>query len=72
MVSYASDKGSVGPHIDNYDVFLIQGMGKREWQINENKVISDNFVEGSDLRILKDFKMTQSYILEPVICFTCP
>ena len=65
MVSYASDKGSVGPHIDNYDVFLIQGMGKREWQINENKVISDNFVEGSDLRILKDFKMTQSYILEP-------
>ena len=40
-------------------------MGKREWQINENKVISDNFVEGSDLRILKDFKMTQSYILEP-------
>ncbi|NTV11561.1 MAG: cupin domain-containing protein, partial [Zoogloea sp.] len=33
MVSYAVDGGGVGPHFDNYDVFLLQGMGKRRWQI---------------------------------------
>ncbi len=65
MVSYATDKGSVGAHIDNYDVFLIQGYGKREWKINEEKVLEDNFIEDLDIRILKDFKETQSYILEP-------
>ena len=65
MVSYATDKGSVGAHIDNYDVFLIQGYGKREWKINDEKVLEDNFIEDLDIRILKDFKETQSYILEP-------
>ncbi len=33
MVSYASDGGGVGPHFDQYDVFLIQGLGRRRWQI---------------------------------------
>ncbi|GIU53274.1 cupin [Shewanella sp. KT0246] len=33
MVSFATPKGGVGPHIDNYDVFIIQGEGKRRWQV---------------------------------------
>lgn len=33
MVSFATDQGGVGPHADNYDVFLIQGAGKRHWRV---------------------------------------
>ena len=33
MVSYATDGGGVGPHVDQYDVFLVQGKGRREWSI---------------------------------------
>jgi 50S ribosomal protein L16 3-hydroxylase len=34
MVSYAVDGGGVGPHFDNYDVFLLQGIGQRRWLIS--------------------------------------
>ena len=33
MVSYAADGGNVGPHYDNYDVFLLQGEGQRQWSV---------------------------------------
>ena len=33
MVSYAADGGGVGPHFDQYDVFLVQGLGRRLWRI---------------------------------------
>jgi 50S ribosomal protein L16 3-hydroxylase len=33
MVSFAVAGGSVGPHRDNYDVFLCQGRGRREWRV---------------------------------------
>ena len=35
MVSVASDGGGVGPHFDHYDVFLIQGLGQRRWQLGQ-------------------------------------
>ena len=35
MVSYSTNNGSVGPHVDKYDVFLVQGFGKKEWLIGE-------------------------------------
>lgn len=35
MVSFSVPEGGVGPHIDNYDVFIIQGMGKRNWRVGE-------------------------------------
>ncbi len=38
MVSYATPNGGVGPHIDQYDVFLIQGMGSRRWQVGQPNV----------------------------------
>lgn len=33
MVSYAPPGGSVGAHVDSYDVFLLQGLGERRWSI---------------------------------------
>jgi 50S ribosomal protein L16 3-hydroxylase len=63
MVSYAPDGGGVGPHFDSYDVFLLQGMGKRRWRISQQKDIS--LVEDAPLRILKHFDTQQEYILEP-------
>jgi len=35
MVSYATHNGGVGPHADNYDVFLIQGQGERHWRVGK-------------------------------------
>ncbi len=65
MVSYAVDQGSVGPHIDDYDVFLIQGEGKRRWQIHTKEVSEDDYIDGLDLRILPEFEAEESWVLEP-------
>ncbi|MCB1735026.1 MAG: cupin domain-containing protein [Gammaproteobacteria bacterium] len=65
MISIAADQGSVGPHWDDYDVFLIQGAGRREWRIDERPVAPDNCLDGTDLRIMRDFQTTQSWVLEP-------
>lgn len=62
MVSYAVDGGGVGPHVDSYDVFLLQGSGKRRWQISAQDDLS--LVEGMPLKILKRFKTEQEFILE--------
>lgn len=65
MVSYAVDEGSVGPHFDQYDVFLIQGLGKRRWQIgglcNQDTPLSQQ----NDLRLLADFETVEEWVLEP-------
>lgn len=41
MVSYAVDGGGVGPHFDNYDVFLLQGIGQRRWLISDQEDRTD-------------------------------
>lgn len=63
MVSYAPKGGGVGPHFDSYDVFLLQGMGHRRWQISTQA--DRTLVEGAPLRILKEFKVGQEWVLEP-------
>lgn len=63
MVSYATDGGGVGPHFDNYDVFLIQGMGSRRWRIGKQK--DTTLIDGLPVRILKDFKPSCDWVLEP-------
>jgi 50S ribosomal protein L16 3-hydroxylase len=65
MVSYAVPGGSVGPHLDSYDVFLLQATGSRTWQINTNPHDTNDFVPDLDLRIIGDFKATQSWQLDP-------
>jgi 50S ribosomal protein L16 3-hydroxylase len=55
MVSYAAPGGSVGPHLDSYDVFLVQGMGERRWKFDTRPTKDARFREGLDLRILERF-----------------
>ncbi len=63
MVSYAPKGGGVGPHFDAYDVFLLQGMGHRRWQISTQA--DHTLIEGAPLRILKNFKIEQEWVLGP-------
>jgi len=63
MVSYAEPHGSVGPHVDQYDVFLLQGLGSRRWQISQAECGA--LVPDIDLRILKDFTPEQEFIMQP-------
>jgi len=63
MVSYAPKGGGVGPHFDPYDVFLLQGMGHRRWQISTQA--DRTLIEGAPLRVLKDFKVEQEWVLGP-------
>lgn len=63
MVSYAPKGGGVGPHFDPYDVFLLQGMGHRRWQISTQA--DRTLIEGAPLRVLKDFKVEQEWVLAP-------
>jgi 50S ribosomal protein L16 3-hydroxylase len=63
MVSYAVPGGSVGPHVDSYDVFLLQGHGRRRWQISAQK--DHTFVPGIDLKILERFVPEEEWVLEP-------
>jgi 50S ribosomal protein L16 3-hydroxylase len=65
MVSYAVDQGSVGPHIDDYDVFLYQAKGRRRWKIDTRPVSEDDYIPGLDLRILPQFETEQEWLLEP-------
>lgn len=62
MVSYAPAGGSVGPHFDSYDVFLLQGTGKRLWKISAKTDLS--LVENAPLSILKHFEAEQEWLLE--------
>jgi 50S ribosomal protein L16 3-hydroxylase len=63
MISYATDGGGVGPHLDSYDVFLLQVHGRRRWRTGPVK--DDRFVNGLPVRILKHFRPTESWDLEP-------
>lgn len=63
MVSYAPKSGGVGPHFDSYDVFLLQGLGHRRWQISEQN--DKTLVPDAPLRILQDFKLEHEWVLGP-------
>lgn len=63
MISYATDGGGVGPHYDNYDVFLLQGSGERVWSLGQQCDESSPLVDHDELRILSDFKTVQEYTL---------
>jgi 50S ribosomal protein L16 3-hydroxylase len=65
MVSYATDGGGVGPHFDQYDVFLVQGLGRRRWQIGAPCDAETALLPHDDLRLLAEFEPTAEWILEP-------
>lgn len=63
MVSYAPDGGGVGPHFDSYDVFLLQGSGRRLWRVSAQRDMA--LVPDAPLRILQHFETEQEWLLEP-------
>lgn len=63
MVSFASDGGGVGPHVDSYDVFLLQAAGRRRWRISRQRDLRSR--ADVPLQVLKDFRATQEWELEP-------
>ncbi|MFO7603459.1 MAG: cupin domain-containing protein [Gammaproteobacteria bacterium] len=65
MISYATPGGSVGPHIDQYDVFLIQGSGERRWQIDYQAQADDNLMGDCDMDILREFNADETWVLYP-------
>lgn len=65
MISYAVQGGGVGPHYDNYDVFLLQAEGRREWKIGQLCDADSKLAEHPDLRILAEFDTAETWILEP-------
>jgi 50S ribosomal protein L16 3-hydroxylase len=64
MVSYATPGGGVGPHVDSYDVFLIQGRGRRRWTVGARTFVA----EPGDLLYLPPGREHDGVALEP--CFT--
>ena len=65
MISFAAPGGSVGPHFDNYDVFLLQAEGQRRWKIGQMCEADSKLLQHADLRILADFEQTDEWVLEP-------
>jgi 50S ribosomal protein L16 3-hydroxylase len=65
MVSYAADEGGTGPHFDQYDVFLIQGLGRRRWQVGALCDQATALLPHDDLRLLAQFEASEEWILEP-------
>lgn len=63
MISYASEGGGVGPHFDNYDVFLLQAHGQRRWRIGRQQDLS--LRPNMPVKILANFQPEQEFVLEP-------
>jgi 50S ribosomal protein L16 3-hydroxylase len=64
MISYAVQEGSVGPHYDNYDVFLYQAKGRRRWLLTTQDCDESNYMTDVELRIMKVFQKEHEFILE--------
>jgi 50S ribosomal protein L16 3-hydroxylase len=63
MVSYAAPGGGVGPHFDSYDVFLVQGEGRRIWRLARARRFE--LVPGAPLKLIAGFRAEEEYLLEP-------
>ncbi len=65
MLSYAPQHGSTGPHVDEYDVFLLQALGSRRWQYTESRLEDPQMIPNLDLAILRQFEPEQDIVLNP-------
>lgn len=63
MVSVSAPGGSVGPHVDQYDVFLLQASGQRRWQVARK--FNPALLANCELRVLQEFSAEQEWLLEP-------
>lgn len=65
MVSYAVAGGGVGPHFDYYDVFLLQGQGRRLWRLGGTVNAETPLRDDTDMKLLTEFSTTEDWVLEP-------
>ena len=65
MISFAALGGSVGPHYDHYDVFLLQGLGRRQWKTSATDCTPENYLKDTPLRIMKNFITETTWEAEP-------
>lgn len=65
MISFAATGGSVGAHVDQYDVFLLQGQGHRRWQIDASPNPPTAFRDDVDIKLLREFTPTHDWVLGP-------
>ncbi len=63
MISQAGPGGSVGPHVDAYDVFLIQASGQRRWELADT--FQPDLNEDFELAVLRNFKSEVSCVVDP-------
>ncbi len=65
MISYSTPNGGVGPHLDQYDVFIIQGEGKRHWRVGLPDPTLKQFAQNKKLLQVEPFEAVIDCILEP-------
>ena len=66
MVSLAPDGGGIGPHVDRYDVFLLQGLGRRRWRIREAPLTGNEHpTPGAGIRVLDGIEFDREFELSP-------
>ena len=65
MVSFAPEGGSVGPHYDQYDVFLLQAEGQRKWQLGPKCKPDTSLRKDTKLSILETMHVTDEWITNP-------
>jgi len=65
MISFAATGGSVGAHVDQYDVFLLQGMGHRRWQIDARPNPPAAIRDDVELKMLREFTPSHDWVLGP-------
>ncbi|NVK30088.1 MAG: cupin domain-containing protein, partial [Gammaproteobacteria bacterium] len=65
MISTAPDGGSVGPHIDEYDVFLFQAEGQRHWSLAPTPDNGFGMIEDADLKIIDQWQAEESMLCSP-------
>ena len=63
MISFATPGGGVGPHLDSYDVFLLQVQGHRRWRVGP--VADRSLVDGLPVKILRHFEPAEEWVLAP-------
>ena len=65
MVSYATDGAGVGPHFDQYDVFLLQGAGQRVWKVGARCDVATPTIDADGLTLIEEFDADQMHLLSP-------
>jgi 50S ribosomal protein L16 3-hydroxylase len=65
MVSFAAPGGSVGAHVDQYDVFLLQAQGHRRWLVDASVDPPLDFRDDVELKLLREFTPTHDWVLGP-------